>query len=50
VCRRREFLLYGLGGSGKSQIAMKFAEENKERLVPAMIKECSSSALEQPSI
>ncbi len=27
--RRREFLLHGLGGSGKSQIASKFAEECK---------------------
>jgi Holliday junction resolvasome RuvABC ATP-dependent DNA helicase subunit len=31
--RRREFLLYGMGGSGKSQIALKFAEECEERWV-----------------
>jgi phage/plasmid-associated DNA primase len=28
---RREFLLYGMGGSGKSQIALKFAEECEQR-------------------
>jgi hypothetical protein len=28
---RREFLLYGMGGSGKSQIALKFAEAYEER-------------------
>jgi hypothetical protein len=27
--RRREFLLYGMGGAGKSQIALRFAEESK---------------------
>jgi hypothetical protein len=34
VRRRREFLLYGMGGSGKSQIALKFAQEYGQRLVP----------------
>jgi chloramphenicol 3-O-phosphotransferase len=28
---RREFLLYGMGGSGKSQIALKFAELFEQR-------------------
>jgi primosomal protein N' len=28
---RREFLLHGVGGSGKSQIALKFAEDFKDR-------------------
>jgi hypothetical protein len=28
---RREFLLYGMGGSGKSQIALKFAEQCHQR-------------------
>ncbi len=31
VYRRREFLLFGLGGSGKSQIALKFAEVCEQR-------------------
>jgi hypothetical protein len=31
--RRREFLLYGMGGSGKSQIALKFAEKSRKRSV-----------------
>ncbi len=30
---RREFLLYGMGGSGKSQIALKFAEAYEQRWV-----------------
>ncbi len=29
--RRREFLLHGMGGSGKSQIALKFADEYEYR-------------------
>ncbi|KAK6528137.1 hypothetical protein TWF281_009388 [Arthrobotrys megalospora] len=28
---QRRFVLYGLGGSGKTQIALKFAEENREK-------------------
>ncbi len=28
---RREFLLHGVGGCGKSQIALKFAEDYEER-------------------
>ncbi len=28
---RQEFLLHGLGGAGKSQIALKFAEDCEER-------------------
>ena len=28
---RREFLLYGIGGAGKTQLALKFAEENRGR-------------------
>jgi hypothetical protein len=31
VHRWREFLLYGMGGSGKSQIALKFAELSEHR-------------------
>jgi MoxR-like ATPase len=27
---RREFLLHGMGGCGKSQIALKFAEEHEK--------------------
>jgi hypothetical protein len=27
---RREFLLHGMGGAGKSQIALKFAEDHEE--------------------
>ncbi len=30
---QREFLLYGMGGSGKSQIALKFAEVYEQRWV-----------------
>jgi hypothetical protein len=30
---RRQFLLYGMGGAGKSQIALKFSEENQHRCV-----------------
>lgn len=32
-CPRREYVLYGMGGAGKSQIALKFAEENQKRCV-----------------
>jgi hypothetical protein len=28
---RKSFLLYGLGGSGKTQICLKFVEENRNR-------------------
>jgi hypothetical protein len=31
LSRRRYFLLYGMGGSGKTQICMKFTEENAHR-------------------
>jgi hypothetical protein len=31
VFLRREFLLYGMGGSGKSQIALKFAERHEQK-------------------
>ena len=30
---RREFLMYGMGGAGKTQLSLKFAEENKDRYV-----------------
>jgi GTPase SAR1 family protein len=29
--RRKGFLLYGLGGSGKTQICLKFIEDNQDR-------------------
>jgi hypothetical protein len=29
--RRKRFLLYGLGGTGKSQICLKFVERNADR-------------------
>ena len=29
--QRREFLLYGIGGGGKTQLALRFAEENQNR-------------------
>ena len=29
-CQRKSFLLYGLGGIGKTQICLKFIEENDE--------------------
>ena len=28
---RKEYLLYGMGGAGKTQIALKFVDENRER-------------------
>ena len=30
---RREFLMYGMGGAGKTQLSLKFAEENRDRYV-----------------
>ena len=30
---RREYLLYGMGGAGKTQIALKFAENHRQRQV-----------------
>ncbi|KAL8718789.1 MAG: hypothetical protein Q9225_004121 [Loekoesia sp. 1 TL-2023] len=30
---RREYLLYGMGGAGKTQIALKFSEKHRSRLV-----------------
>lgn len=30
---RREYLLYGMGGAGKTQIALKFAEKHRHRQV-----------------
>ncbi len=30
---RREYLLYGMGGAGKTQIALKFTEKYLQRLV-----------------
>jgi signal recognition particle GTPase len=32
---RREYLLYGLGGAGKTQIALKFAQKYQDRWVAA---------------
>src|SRR5271170_6139344 len=31
--RQRRFVLHGLGGSGKTQLCLKFAEEHRERCV-----------------
>src|ERR1700734_3291429 len=31
--RQRRFVLYGLGGSGKTQLCLKFAEEYREKCV-----------------
>ena len=33
---RRRFLLYGKGGVGKTQLALKFAEENADRYVDSL--------------
>ena len=33
VLRRKYFLLYGMGGIGKTQICLKFVEEMSDRLV-----------------
>ena len=31
-CRgRKDYLLYGMGGAGKTQLALKFVEQNRER-------------------
>lgn len=30
---RREYLLYGMGGAGKTQIALRFSEKHSQRLV-----------------
>jgi len=30
---RREYLLYGMGGAGKTQIALRFTEKHSQRLV-----------------
>ena len=32
---RREYLLYGMGGAGKTQIALRFAENHRQRQVDA---------------
>jgi hypothetical protein len=29
--KRRIFVMHGLGGTGKTQVALKFAEENRDR-------------------
>jgi hypothetical protein len=31
--QQRRFVLYGLGGSGKTQLCLKFAEEHREKCV-----------------
>jgi hypothetical protein len=28
---QRRFVLYGLGGSGKTQVSLKFAQDNRDR-------------------
>lgn len=30
---RREFLLYGIGGAGKTEISLRFANENRSKCV-----------------
>ena len=37
--RRRYFLLYGMGGIGKTQICLKFLEEMSDVYVPCFSKE-----------
>ena len=39
--RQRKFVLYGVGGIGKTQIALKFIAQNKERCVIFGSKLCS---------
>jgi Cdc6-like AAA superfamily ATPase len=35
---QRRFVLYGLGGSGKTQVSLKFAQDNRERYLPSASK------------
>ena len=37
---QKRFVLYGLGGSGKTQMALKFASENRERYESIVAELC----------
>jgi hypothetical protein len=37
TAQRRQFLLYGIGGAGKTQICLKFAEESSDLLVSMLL-------------
>ena len=39
--RQRKFVLYGVGGIGKTQLALKFIAQNKERCVMFVSELCS---------
>ena len=40
---QRRFVLYGKGGVGKTQLALKYAEENADRYVDSVSKSISCS-------
>ncbi len=42
---RREFLLYGMGGVGKTQIALKAADQLEDRYVALLLKTQDDSIL-----
>jgi hypothetical protein len=35
---QRRFVLYGLGGSGKTQVCLKFAQDHRERYAPRILR------------
>ena len=38
--KSKRFVIWGLGGSGKTQICLKFAEENREKSEPSLYECC----------